>query len=150
MYKFRTMFEDSDSTQHQAYAQAVIRGVADRNGTVYKLTGDARVTPLGRFLRRTSLDELPQLFNVLTGDMSLVGPRPQLPYETELYGPREWRRQVIVPGITGLWQVSGRNRLTFQQMIDLDLLYLEDWSIWLDVKILALTTFVVLTSRDGC
>ena len=149
MYKFRTMYADADTGVHRAYARDVIRGVARPNGSMFKLTGDPRVTPPGQILRRTSLDELPQLVNVLLGDMSLVGPRPPLPYEADLYGPKEWRRQSVAPGITGLWQVSGRNVLTFQEMIDLDLHYVEHHSFWFDLHIIVRTFLVVLACRDG-
>jgi lipopolysaccharide/colanic/teichoic acid biosynthesis glycosyltransferase len=111
---------------------------------VFKLVQDARVTRVGRFLRRTSLDELPQLFNVLRGEMSLVGPRPPLPYEVEAYEQWQFGRLGVLPGITGLWQVSGRNRLTYRQMCELDVTYVERWSLWLDLKILLKTVPVVL------
>ena len=116
---------------------------------VYKLTNDPRVTPLGRFLRKTSLDELPQLFNVLLGNMSLVGPRPPLPYEYDRYDVWHRRRVFEVkPGITGLWQVTGRSRTTFDEMVRLDLNYAKAWSVWLDLKILSRTPMAVV-SGDG-
>ncbi len=148
MYKFRTMMADNDASIHQAYTRALIKGAAPTHGGVFKLRRDPRVTEVGRILRATSLDEIPQLVNVLQGDMSLVGPRPPLSYEVELYGPRERGRLAVTPGLTGLWQVSGRSALNFQQMIDLDLAYIEHWSIWLDLRILFRTPFVVLT-RQG-
>jgi lipopolysaccharide/colanic/teichoic acid biosynthesis glycosyltransferase len=148
MLKFRTMFVDADQSVHQAYVKKLIAGQADArdsaNGAVFKLVGDARVTPVGRWLRRLSLDELPQLINVLRGDMSLVGPRPPLPYEVEHYQPRALLRLRAKPGITGLWQVSGRSRTTFEEMIDLDLQYIERWSMRLDFSILFRTIPVVL------
>jgi lipopolysaccharide/colanic/teichoic acid biosynthesis glycosyltransferase len=100
---------------------------------------DSRVTRAGRFLRRSSLDELPQLFNVLKSDMSIVGPRPPIPYEVEAYQLWHRKRLDMKPGITGLWQVSGRNRLTFDEMVRTDLFYIENWSLWLDFKIILLT-----------
>lgn len=148
MYKFRTMFANSNSAIHEAYSRALISGAAGAHQGAFKLRSDPRVTPLGRILRALSLDELPQLVNVLKGDMSLVGPRPPLPYEVELYGPRERHRLAVPPGITGLWQVSGRSALNFQQMIQLDLSYIEHWSIWLDLKILLRTPLVVIR-RQG-
>jgi lipopolysaccharide/colanic/teichoic acid biosynthesis glycosyltransferase len=142
MYKFRTMRAGNSSDVHERYVAGLIRGEDDglRNGTgAFKLENDDRVTRIGRMLRATSLDELPQLINVFRGDMSLVGPRPPLPYEVELYTPRHARRLDVVPGITGLWQVSGRNETTFEEMIDLDLAYIEGWSPLLDMRILART-----------
>ena len=111
---------------------------------VYKLVNDQRVTRFGRLLRRSSIDELPQLFNVLRGDMSLVGPRPPLGYEFERYDHWQFDRLRVRPGITGLWQVSGRNQLTYRQMCELDLDYVRRWSLWLDVKILFRTLPVVV------
>jgi lipopolysaccharide/colanic/teichoic acid biosynthesis glycosyltransferase len=149
MYKFRTMVTNGDSQIHAAYYRQLVSGEAAPIDGAFKLARDPRVTRVGRFLRRTSVDEIPQLVNVLTGDMSLVGPRPPIPYETELYGPRERRRLDVVPGITGLWQVSGRSSLSFQEMIDLDLAYIANWSIWLDLKILLLTPLAVLTGTGA-
>jgi lipopolysaccharide/colanic/teichoic acid biosynthesis glycosyltransferase len=120
-YKFRTMYYGGDDSAHRTYYQQLVDGSARPVGRSYKLEDDPRVTPIGRILRRYSFDEFPQLFNVLRGDMSLVGPRPPIPYEVELYTDREWQRMVVRPGITGLWQVSGRSNLDFQQMIELDL-----------------------------
>jgi lipopolysaccharide/colanic/teichoic acid biosynthesis glycosyltransferase len=149
MYKFRTMRHGSDSSVHREYARALIAGSAARNGNLYKLTGDRRVTRVGQLLRTYSLDELPQLLNILRGDMSLVGPRPSLPYEVELYGPRERLRLNVDPGLTGLWQVSGRSVLSFEQMVDLDVAYIEHWSLWLDALILLRTPLAVLTARGA-
>jgi len=120
-------------------------GHGNGNGKpVYKLVNDDRVTRVGRWLRRTSLDEVPQLFNVVRGEMSLVGPRPPLTYEFEAYDHWQFDRLTVPPGITGLWQVSGRNLLTYRQMCELDLEYVRRWSLWLDVKILFKTVPVVL------
>jgi lipopolysaccharide/colanic/teichoic acid biosynthesis glycosyltransferase len=144
MYKFRSMYSNNDDSQHQAYYRSLIAGTAQSEGGSFKLTADPRITPLGRILRRSSLDELPQLINVLRGEMSLVGPRPPLAYEVELYDERALQRLTVTPGITGLWQVSGRSKLNFQQMIDLDLTYISTWSLWLDLRILLRTPFVVV------
>ncbi len=114
------------------------------------MTSDQRITPLGRILRKTSLDELPQFFNVLKGEMSLVGPRPPIPYEYEIYDI--WHRnrvRTMKPGITGLWQVEGRSRRTFDDMVRLDLKYIGKWSIWLDLKILLKTPWVVVSGNGG-
>lgn len=150
-YKFRTMRTDASADAHRAYVTALIKEETEDlrgdNGS-YKLEGDSRITKLGRVLRRTSIDELPQLVNVVRGEMSLVGPRPPIGYEVELYGPRERRRLDVIPGITGLWQVSGRCKTTYQQMVDLDLHYIESWSFLLDMRILVRTARVVL-GREG-
>lgn len=150
--KFRSMYMDSDVAIHKEYVTKFISsdhpaGPAD---PVYKITNDPRVTRVGRFLRKTSLDELPQLWNVLRGDMSLVGPRPPLPYELECYRPWHHRRVLgAKPGITGLWQVTGRSRTTFDEMVRLDLRYVRQWSIWLDLKILLQTPKVVLMGEGA-
>jgi lipopolysaccharide/colanic/teichoic acid biosynthesis glycosyltransferase len=118
------------------------------DGVLFKMRNDPRVTRVGRFLRRSSLDELPQLLNVLGGSMSLVGPRPPLPAEVELYEDRVARRLLIKPGITGLWQVRGRSNLSWEESVKLDLYYVENWSIVGDLVILALTARAVL-AREG-
>lgn len=153
--KFRSMYENSDATLHKEYVSRFIAGdapmkeSADGKSSAYKVIDDPRVTPFGRFLRKTSLDELPQLINVLKGEMSLVGPRPPLPYEFDCYDVWHLRRIVEVkPGITGLWQVCGRSRMSFDEMVRLDLRYATHWSLWLDFLILAMTPGVVL-SGDG-
>ncbi len=149
-YKFRTMLVNKDDGQHQAYVQQFIRGSAqkhlDESGeAVYKLTHDPRVTPLGRFLRRTSLDELPQLWNVLRGDMTLVGPRPPLPYEVECYDLWHRRRVfALKPGLTGLWQVRGRSRCSFDEMIRLDLQHGNPNSLSLYFRVLVETPGAVM------
>lgn len=148
--KFRSMYVNNDHTVHREFvtkliAQEQATGTPSEGKAVYKLTNDKRVTPIGRFLRRTSLDELPQLINVLRGDMSLVGPRPPIPYELAAY--QTWHRRRVLevkPGITGLWQVTGRSRVKFDEMVRLDLRYATSWSPWLDVKILLLTPLAVL------
>jgi lipopolysaccharide/colanic/teichoic acid biosynthesis glycosyltransferase len=153
--KFRTMYSNNDHKVHQEFVQQFIAGQAgSENGdsgktAVYKITNDSRVTPFGRFLRKTSLDELPQFWNVLRGEMSLVGPRPSLPYEFAVYDIWHRRRVLEVkPGVTGLWQVSGRSRMSFDDMVRLDLRYSQSWSIWLDLKILLATPGAVF-SGDG-
>ena len=144
--KFRTMLAGSDSSIHKDYVLKLIAGEAERKSATgntegfYKLTDDPRITRVGAFLRRTSLDELPQFFNVLKGEMSLVGPRPAIPYEVEAY--EIWHRRRLLeakPGITGLWQVSGRSRVKFDDMVRLDLQYARTWSPWMDIKILLRT-----------
>jgi lipopolysaccharide/colanic/teichoic acid biosynthesis glycosyltransferase len=153
--KFRTMYTDNDPKIHQEYIQQFISGKEESgngNGSqqpVYKIVNDPRVTTVGRFLRKTSLDELPQFWNVLRGEMSLVGPRPPVQYEFEIYDI--WHRRRILdvkPGVTGLWQVSGRSRTRFDDMVRLDLRYCRTWSLWLDLKILISTPRAVL-GGDG-
>ncbi len=150
IFKFRTMFVGGSSARHEAYVRDLMNGEALSVGGTFKLANDPRKTPIGAFLRRTSLDELPQLLNVMRGDMSLVGPRPQLQYEVNMYDERTHRRLIVPPGMTGLWQVSGRSRLTFKQMVDLDLIYIERWSFWEDIRILFRTVPVVLKRGDAC
>ena len=151
--KFRTMYTNNDPKIHREYVKRFISGEQqnpDGGGSaVYKITSDPRITAVGKFLRRASLDEFPQFWNVLRGEMSLVGPRPPLPYEFELYDFWHRRRVLeIKPGVTGLWQVSGRSRLCFDEMVRLDLRYFREWSLWLDLKILLATPFAVLKG-DG-
>ena len=142
-YKFRTMAADSgDELHRQAYRQN-IEGLTDANGEIEPIFGkvkdDPRITKAGKWLRRSSFDELPQILNVLKGDMSIVGPRPPISYEVEDYDIWHRKRLDMKPGITGLWQVSGRSRLTFEEMVRIDLFYIENWSLWLDLKIILLT-----------
>lgn len=118
--------------------------LGDAERPAYKLSADPRITRLGRWLRRTSLDEVPQLFNVILGDMSVVGPRPPIPYEVEAYELSHRKRLDMKPGVTGLWQVSGRNRLPFEEMVRLDLFYIENWSLLLDLKIILRTALVII------
>ena len=149
MLKFRTMEPGADSGCHERYVTELIRGNGARpDGKLYKLAGDNRVTGLGRLLRRFSIDETPQLLNVLRGDMSVVGPRPPLPYEVAVYEDWHRRRLEAKPGLTGLWQVSGRSRLTFEQMVRLDIRYIEAWSPLLDLRI-ALRTIPAMLRRDA-
>jgi exopolysaccharide biosynthesis polyprenyl glycosylphosphotransferase len=153
VYKFRTMRVDADSEIHREYQRKFIAGnaeanVGDAKKPAYKLRDDPRITGVGRVLRRLSLDEVPQLFNVLRGDMSVVGPRPPIPYEVEAYELRHRKRLDMKPGLTGLWQVSGRNRLPFEEMVKLDLFYIENWSLLFDLKIV-LRTVLVLLRGDG-
>jgi len=149
MLKLRTMKTTAADSVHRQYVQRWIsdgrNANADGNGgTVFKLANDSRVTRVGRILRKFSLDELPQIFNVVRGDMSLIGPRPALPYELEHY--QDWHRRRLegMPGITGLWQVSGRNQVSFDEMVKLDVKYLEDWSLTTDIGILFRTIPVLL------
>lgn len=154
--KFRTMYVNSDAKIHKKYTTSLINGNNEainrgsKDKPLYKMDKDPRVTSLGHFLRRTSLDELPQFFNVLKGDMSLVGPRPCIPYEVEHYKAWHLRRVLeIKPGITGLWQVSGRSSTTFDTMVRLDLEYAATWNLWFDVKILFKTIGAVLSTKGG-
>lgn len=153
--KFRTMYTNNDPKLHREFVQQFIAGKMENENkdetgpTVYKITNDPRVTSVGRFLRKTSLDEFPQFWNVLRGEMSLVGPRPPVPYEFEVYDFWHRRRVLEVkPGVTGLWQVSGRSSTSFDDMVRLDLQYSRSWSLWLDVKILLATPRAVFTG-DG-
>jgi exopolysaccharide biosynthesis polyprenyl glycosylphosphotransferase len=154
--KFRSMYTSNDQSIHEQYVKRFIAGeqgteqVVDGR-TQYKLTADPRITPVGNFLRKTSLDELPQLINVLRGDMSLVGPRPPLLYEFTSYSLWHKRRLLAVkPGITGLWQVEGRSRTKFDDMVRLDLRYARSWSLWLDIKILLKTPRAVFSGSGAC
>jgi lipopolysaccharide/colanic/teichoic acid biosynthesis glycosyltransferase len=155
--KFRSMRPDNDHSVHKEYVTRLIAGEIEHkssngNGNgVYKLTNDKRITRVGKFLRRTSLDELPQLINVLKGDMSLVGPRPAIPYELAAY--QTWHRRRVLevkPGITGLWQVSGRSSVKFDEMVRLDLRYATSWSPWLDFMILMRTPRAVIVGEGAC
>jgi lipopolysaccharide/colanic/teichoic acid biosynthesis glycosyltransferase len=150
--KFRTMYSGCPDDVHWEYVRKLLtdsRPPAGGREGVFKLDGDARITRVGRLLRRTSIDELPQLLNVIRGDMSLVGPRPALAWEAEMFGAGYDRRFAVPPGLTGLWQVSGRNALTMKQGLDLDLEYVGRQSLALDLWILARTIPVVLSTRGA-
>ena len=153
-FKFRTMLVDNNDNQHRSFAEDFIKGrlmseAESGDRPVFKLQNDPRVTSIGRFLRKTSLDELPQFINVLRGEMTLVGPRPPLAYELAHY--KEWHRgrMAVKPGLTGLWQVSGRSTVPFDEMVMLDLYYIENWSLALDVKIILRTVPVMLFGLGG-
>jgi len=154
-YKFRTMRHNSDDAIHRQFAAMFINGDDDGcervtgHDNVYKIKKDPRVTWIGSWLRRTSMDELPQLINILRGDMSLVGPRPPISYELENYQPWHMERLKVVPGLTGLWQVSGRSQVSFEEMVRLDVHYINNWSILLDIQILVQTVPVVLKGSGG-
>ncbi len=143
MIKFRSMYPDAEKR---------LKDYLDKNeakGPIFKMKHDPRVTPVGRILRRFSLDELPQLFNVLMGQMSLVGPRPPLEREVKQYEKWQLRRIDVTPGMTGLWQISGRSDLPFEKMVELDIYYIEHWSLWLDIKILLKTIPAVISGRGA-
>lgn len=143
MYKFRSMVTN---------AEELLQNLLDKNevsGAMFKMKDDPRITKIGKFIRKTSIDELPQLFNVLKGDMSLVGPRPPLPREVEEYTPFDLQRLLVTPGCTGLWQVSGRNSVGFTEMVELDLKYISKRSLRLDIIIIIKTVFVLLGSKDA-
>ena len=151
--KFRSMYVDSKPKIHKKYVEQFISGklgASDGSTHIYKICQDPRVTLLGRLLRRTSLDEFPQFLNVLKGEMSLVGPRPPIPYEYERYDL--WHRGRVLegqPGITGLWQVKGRSHTTFDQMVRMDLKYTREWSLWLDLKLIFQTPWVLLNGKGA-
>ena len=153
MLKFRTMHANAAHDLHQQFVSQFIQGDVRESAAsapVFKIVGDPRVTKIGHFLRRSSLDELPQFWNVLKGDMSLVGPRPPLPYEVKVYKSWHWRRVLDAkPGITGLWQVTGRSRTTFDEMVRLDLRYARRPSVWTDIKILLATPRAVISGRGA-
>jgi lipopolysaccharide/colanic/teichoic acid biosynthesis glycosyltransferase len=155
VYKFRTMYHNNDDTLHKHAIARFLDGqplsVIEKNGAnvpVYKLTDDPRVTRFGRLLRRTGLDEAPQFLNVIRGDMSVVGPRPPLYYEYERYTEQQRHRLDVLPGITGLYQVTARSQATFEKMIEIDLDYIRRRSFWLDLKVMLLTPWVMVTG-DG-
>jgi lipopolysaccharide/colanic/teichoic acid biosynthesis glycosyltransferase len=151
-YKFRSMFSRADESVHQRYVMEFCRGQITESRALeakFKLKHDSRVTRLGQILRRTSLDELPQLFNVLKGDMSLVGPRPVPPYEVAHYSQDHFGRFAALPGITGPWQVWGRGRVPFERMMQMDIEYTQQCSLWLDAKVLLLTLPAVIFGRGA-
>ncbi|RNC29198.1 MAG: UDP-glucose:undecaprenyl-phosphate glucose-1-phosphate transferase [Candidatus Dichloromethanomonas elyunquensis] len=143
MYKFRSMIQNAEKIKEN------LVHLNEMSGPVFKIKNDPRVTPIGKFLRKTSLDELPQLWNVLIGDMSLVGPRPPLPSEVNLYNPKHRKRLAVRPGITCIWQVSGRNNVDFDEWMEMDAEYVNKWSLWLDIEILAKTLPVVLMGKGA-
>ena len=152
MLKFRSMRVDGDDAVHRAYVKQQLTQDAPPDGGaagVYKLVHDPRITRVGHLIRRTSLDELPQLVNVVRGQMSLVGPRPALPFEVELYDDEQRRRLAVPPGLTGLWQVSGRSALTMRQALQLDVDYVRRRSLWLDLRILLKTPAALLLQRNA-
>ncbi len=154
-YKFRSMKHNSDDAIHREFAAMFISGDEESCSTnnsgekVFKMKRDPRITSIGAFLRKTSLDELPQLFNILRGDMTLVGPRPPIAYEIENYQPWHMERLKAVPGLTGLWQVSGRSSVSFDEMVRLDIRYINEWSLWKDIVIIAKTLPVVFKGTGG-
>ncbi|MRR05424.1 MAG: sugar transferase [Deltaproteobacteria bacterium] len=155
--KFRSMYVDTNDTIHREYIKKLITENSpsedkgdDTTPPVFKIRNDPRITSVGRFLRKTSLDELPQLLNVFRGEMSLVGPRPAIPYEFESYDIwHRYRLLQVKPGITGLWQVTGRSSTSFDEMVRLDLKYIYEWSLWLDFKILLLTPWAVIKGKGA-
>ena len=151
MLKFRSMYENCDDTLHRLAIQKYMEGqkLAENATTSYKQVDDPRITRVGRFIRKMSIDELPQFFNVLQGDMALVGPRPPVPYEVEKYGSYDRLRLSGKPGLTGPWQVYGRSQVTFQSMVKMDIDYLRRQSLREDLKLIALTVPVMITGRGG-
>lgn len=153
MLKFRSMYTNSDSAAHHEKIMRYMNGEKLNEDGVphlaYKDAKDPRITRVGRFIRKTSLDELPQFLNVLRGEMTLVGPRPPLPYEVELYNSHDRLRLAGKPGLTGTWQVYGRSRVTFQNMVEMDIEYLQDQSLWKDLKLIFLTVPVMVFARGG-
>ncbi|MCR8635916.1 sugar transferase [Paenibacillus radicis (ex Xue et al. 2023)] len=143
MYKFRSMVSNAEQLKEQLKAQNEV------SGAMFKMRNDPRVTRAGKFLRKTSIDELPQLWNVLKGDMSLVGPRPALPSEVKEYSNYDKKRLAVTPGCTGLWQISGRSTVSFKQMVELDLNYIQNRSISFDMKIIVKTGFVLFGSKNA-
>ena len=159
IYKFRTMRTDAKSTLHRQFIEAYIAGDDKRMADLqsaqqaedakYKLVADPRVTRVGALLRRTSLDELPQLWNVLLGHMSLVGPRPPIPYEVELYQPHHHDRLRTISGLTGWWQVKGRSATSFEEMVRMDVEYIQQQSLWLDIKIIVMTVTAAMNGKGA-
>jgi lipopolysaccharide/colanic/teichoic acid biosynthesis glycosyltransferase len=143
MYKFRSMASDAEDRLKELLA------FNEASGAMFKIKEDPRITKVGKFIRKTSLDELPQLFNVLRGDMSLVGPRPPLPREVEEYNSYQKQRLLVVPGCTGLWQVSGRSNIGFEEMVELDLEYIKQRNFLFDVKLILKTVLVLFGSKDA-
>jgi lipopolysaccharide/colanic/teichoic acid biosynthesis glycosyltransferase len=158
VYKFRTMTVNNDASEHQKFVQAMIKGdnatLEQINGKIdgadkFKIKNDKRVTKIGKFLRKTSLDELPQLFNVIKGEMSIVGPRPAIAYEVDVYAPHHYRRLESQQGITGWWQATARSNVDFETMVELDAWYADNQSFWLDLKIMIMTPMSVLKGKGA-
>jgi len=155
MLKFRSMYVESDDSVHRDAIVKYMNGQEMNVGTVaaikfqFKLSDDPRITRVGRLIRKTSIDELPQFFNVLRGEMTLVGPRPPLPYEVELYTPHDRLRLSGKPGLTGIWQIYGRSRVTFKDMVEMDIDYLQHQSLWEDLKLIVLTVPVMIGGAGG-
>lgn len=153
MFKLRSMYENSDDILHRQVIEQFIANQPLNNNTTtalrFKQVNDPRITRVGKFIRKASLDELPQFFNVLRGEMTLVGPRPPLPYEVELYSPHDRLRLCGKPGLTGPWQVYGRSQVPFQTMIEMDIAYLRQQSLWQDLKLIALTIPVMIKGYGG-
>ena len=156
MYKFRTMYADMDNAHHKEAIAKFVQGehldTIQKDGQklrVYKITRDPRVTSVGRILRKSGLDEIPQLVNVLRGELSIVGPRPPLVYEYELYSKEHGRRLEVLPGITGLYQVTARSQVPFEKMVEIDMDYIRRRSYWLDLKIILMTPWVLLTGMGA-
>lgn len=143
MYKFRSMYVDAEERIEE------IMHLNEQSGPAFKIKDDPRITKVGKFIRKTSLDELPQLFNVLKGDMSLVGPRPALPREVEQYTPYQIQRLLVKPGLTCIWQVSGRNNIGFDEWVDLDIKYIKTRNLWLDLKLILLTIPAMLGDENA-
>ena len=145
IYKFRSMYIDAEERKKELMAQNEVKG-----GVMFKMKDDPRVTRVGKFIRKTSIDEFPQFFNVVQGTMSLVGTRPPTLDEVEKYQRKQWRRISIKPGITGMWQVSGRSKIQdFDEIVELDTEYIDSWTLWLDIKIVLKTVLVLLKHDDA-
>src|SRR6266699_6979662 len=151
MLKFRSMYVNNNDTTHREAIKQYMNGeiLNDNGDMLYKICNDPRITRVGRIIRKLSIDELPQFWNVLRGEMSLVGPRPPLPYEAELYTVQDWLRLSGKPGLTGVWQVYGRSKVSFQEMVEMDIAYLQHQSLWVDIKLIALTVPVMLLGRGA-
>lgn len=152
LYKFRSMVSGGDDTGYMNYLKELIESEQNENGNALpyrKLQVDPRVTRVGRFLRTYYLDELPQIVNILVGDMSIVGPRPHVQFEVDHYTPEQRRRLMARPGATGLWQVTGKADCSFNELIELDLAYIDNWSIWLDIKIILMTASLMIKGGEG-
>lgn len=144
MYKFRSMYADAEARKAELLARNEMQG-----GVLFKMRDDPRVTRIGRFIRKTSIDELPQLWNVFKGDMSLVGPRPPVPSEVNEYSLADRRRLEVIPGITCTWQVSGRSEIPFEQQVELDVEYIQSQSVWMDIKLLLKTIPALLLGKGA-